>query len=411
MSGDGTVAEPNLRGRADAQQMRIEQVENGVFLHDGVMQATFDQRVLDIQRLSIAGGDGHFDAKGRILFSDRRLEAHLDWRADHLAAVQRPDLFVALSGNGTLAYEKERVALKGQLRVDRGRTELRSGSTPSLDDDVVVVGRKVGGAKARILDAIVDLTLDLGPDFKVTGTGLDARVEGKLHLTSAADAPLSAHGEISLVHGTYEAYGRKLEIDKGTLYFTGPLDNPGLNIRAMRKKQQVEAGVEISGTARAPRVTLVSTPDVPDTEKLSWLVLGRKVDANNHNDAQALQSAAALLLADVGTSPLQKKVARGSVSMRSASPPATRALPAAPAIPAAPPASSRSASVSRSACMSCSKPGLALPPARSRSTISSRGAGRCAPRAVAPKRWICSIRSPGIEASGSGSGNMRRHRS
>ena len=162
-----------------------------------------------------------------------------------------------------------------------------------------------------MLDAIVDLTLDLGPDFKVTGSGLDARVEGKLHLTSAADAPLSAHGEISLVHGTYEAYGRKLEIDKGTLYFTGPLDNPGLNIRAMRKKQQVEAGVEISGTARAPRVTLVSTPDVPDTEKLSWLVLGRKVDANNHNDAQALQSAAALLLADVGTSPLQKKLAKG----------------------------------------------------------------------------------------------------
>jgi len=195
--------------------------------------------------------------------------------------------------------------------VDRGRAELRSGSTPSLDDDVVVVGRKVGGAKVRMLDAIVDLTLDLGPDFKVTGTGLDARVEGKLHLTSAADAPLSAHGEISLVHGTYEAYGRKLEIDKGTLYFTGPLDNPGLNIRAMRKKQQVEAGVEISGTARAPRVTLVSTPDVPDTEKLSWLVLGRKVDANNHNDAQALQSAAALLLADVGTSPLQKKLAKG----------------------------------------------------------------------------------------------------
>jgi len=48
-----------------------------------------------------------------------------------------------------------------------------------------------------------------------------------------------------------------------------------------------------------------------DTEKLSWLVLGRKVDANNHNDAQALQSAAALLLADVGTSPLQKKLAKG----------------------------------------------------------------------------------------------------
>ena len=37
----------------------------------------------------------------------------------------------------------------------------------------------------------------------------------------------------------------------------------------------VEAGVEVLGTVARPKVRLVSTPDVPDSEKLAWLVLGR----------------------------------------------------------------------------------------------------------------------------------------
>jgi translocation and assembly module TamB len=194
--------------------------------------------------------------------------------------------------------------------VDHGRVELQRGSAPTLGDDVVVVGTKPAtSARARLLQGAVDLDLDLGPDFKVTGSGIDARIEGRLHLTSPAQE-LAARGEITIARGTYEAYGRKLDIEKGTLYFNGPLLNPGLNIRAMRKNQQVEAGVEVTGTARAPVVRLVSVPEVPDQEKLAWLVLGHKVDSAQHSDTQALQSSAALLLADVGTSPLQKRLAQ-----------------------------------------------------------------------------------------------------
>ena len=75
--------------------------------------------------------------------------------------------------------------------------------------------------------------------------------------------------------GTYEGYGQKLTIERGILAFNGPLDNPQLNVLALRKGLPVEAGVEILGTTTRPRVRLVSSPDVPEPEKLSWLVLGR----------------------------------------------------------------------------------------------------------------------------------------
>ena len=41
----------------------------------------------------------------------------------------------------------------------------------------------------------------------------------------------------------------------------------------------LSVGVQVSGTARAPRVRLYSDPDMPDAEKLSWLVLGRSAAA------------------------------------------------------------------------------------------------------------------------------------
>jgi translocation and assembly module TamB len=140
--------------------------------------------------------------------------------------------------------------------------------------------------------------------------GLDARLKGKVTLIGAGEAPLEAKGQISVVRGTYEAYGQRLEIDKGVLYFSGPLDNPGVEIVAMRKQLAVEAGVEVTGTARNPRVRLVSSPDVPDSEKLSWLVLGRGVEGAGTSDAEKLQTAAMALAAGLGTAPLQQQLAR-----------------------------------------------------------------------------------------------------
>ena len=88
-------------------------------------------------------------------------------------------------------------------------------------------------------------------------------------------------GVIQASDGTYKAYGQKLVIERGSLAFTGPVDNPRLDIQAMRPQSatasssDVKVGVLISGTAQDPRVRLYSEPPMSETEKLSWLVLGR----------------------------------------------------------------------------------------------------------------------------------------
>jgi translocation and assembly module TamB len=76
--------------------------------------------------------------------------------------------------------------------------------------------------------------------------------------------------------------------------FQGPIDDPSLNVLAIRKGLAVQAGVEVTGSVRHPVVRLVSTPVVSDLEKLSWITLGRA--PGGRTDATLLLAAAGSIL-------------------------------------------------------------------------------------------------------------------
>ena len=59
------------------------------------------------------------------------------------------------------------------------------------------------------------------------------------------------------------------------------------------------AGVQVTGTAQAPRVKLYSEPTLSDAETLSWVVLGRS-SASSGGESLLLQQAALALLGGFG---------------------------------------------------------------------------------------------------------------
>jgi len=193
-----------------------------------------------------------------------------------------------------------------------------------LGDDVVIVGRTApaGRAARRALPLDVDMTLDPGARFRVVGQGLDAYLRGKVLVQSRADGTIVARGSIETVNGTYRAFGQRLDIERGRLVFDGLIDNPALDILALRRNLAVEAGVEVTGTARSPQVRLASRPPVPDAEKLSWLVLGRATPDASSADLALLQAAASQLVGSDQAVPLHRRIIEGigldDVSVRGA---------------------------------------------------------------------------------------------
>jgi translocation and assembly module TamB len=175
-----------------------------------------------------------------------------------------------------------------------------------------VLGRErpsaAAGSGAR-LD--LDLELDAGKKLRIVGAGLDTMLRGKLRVKTLPDGTLVAFGEIDASNGTYRAFGQKLEIDRGALIFNGPIDDPALDVLALRKNLAVEAGVALTGTLKTPLATLTSNPPVPDSEKLSWVVLGHGVSDASAADTALLQAAAATLFSGDGAMPISQRIAQG----------------------------------------------------------------------------------------------------
>ena len=135
---------------------------------------------------------------------------------------------------------------------------------------------------------------------------------GSLTLNGLTQYRPHAQGSIKVSKGTFMAYGQVLAIERGIMNFSGVMDNPGLDIRAMRNSKPVNAGVEITGNAYNPAVKLVSDPNVAESEKLSWLVLGHGLENAGKNDYGMLSLAAGVILSQGQSVPLQTQLARAA---------------------------------------------------------------------------------------------------
>jgi translocation and assembly module TamB len=201
--------------------------------------------------------------------------------------------------------------VSGKFTVDRALFSLPEERAPRLDDDVVVYREGAKPAprqsRARVVEKPsspfapnVDVQVALGDTFRFKGSGADLRLAGELAIRTGPGEPLQAQGTVRIADGTYKAFGAQLAIERGVLNFTGPLTNPNLNILAMRRKQEVAAGVQVTGTVQQPRVTLVSDPNVADEEKLSWLVFGHAGNTSGGGAQAAARGAATGLLNKIG---------------------------------------------------------------------------------------------------------------
>ena len=95
-----------------------------------------------------------------------------------------------------------------------------------------------------------------------------------------------------MLDGRYEAYGQKLDITRGRLLFdNAPLDDPGLDIEARREIETVVVGMNVRGTLQEPRITFFSDPAMPQTEILSYMIVGKSLGTAQSGETATVNSA------------------------------------------------------------------------------------------------------------------------
>ena len=337
----GTLQDPKWQGDIKADGLNIVSLLDGVDLRDGILRAKLQGTRLDITELRLKGGKGsqarilgysgnltrapedggQLTGSGYAQFTppgtgaESGLSMNLQAKASKLQVLVRADRQVSVSGDLQARLEQGQFTLRGDLTVDRASIILPEESAPSLDKDVVVrsaASRKAEeeerrrseqqarkeqarAAPRKVPDILVKL--DMGRDFALQGFGITTRLLGQLEVRGASyiGGPPSVTGEIRTEEGRYRAWGQSLNVETGLIRFNGPYNNPSLDILALRPNIAVKAGVQVLGTASAPRVLLYSDPALPDAEKLSWVVMGRDPASGGASSALLQQAAMALL--------------------------------------------------------------------------------------------------------------------
>jgi len=310
LQAGGTLGAPVFSGTLRGDAIAFEYPPYGVYLKNGELRAKLAGERLEVERFNIQAGEGTFSASGTLPLRFAEGNAKLAWQARNFGVLERPDLRLIASGEGDAGFDGKRFALSGELRAERGHFELERERIPKLGEDVVVSGAARAGPQDNApLPVDLNVDLDLGSNLSVRIQGLEGKLTGRINVTSK-DGELRAYGKLTALNATFYAYGQKLVVDPGVLIFGGPIDNPALQVTAWRRNQAVEAGVQLSGTMRAPIVQIVSQPQVAEGERLSWLVLGRAPTDANKADLGLLQAAAGALLARGNSMPLDRRIAQ-----------------------------------------------------------------------------------------------------
>ncbi|AVO55486.1 translocation/assembly module TamB domain-containing protein [Ectopseudomonas mendocina] len=308
LQGRGNIAghllAPQINGQLRLEDGELSGSELPVSLEALQLQALIAGEQVQLSGDWRSGEQGRGNLKGELNWSEG-LVGDLSLQGQRLPVKVEPYAELEVAPDLQLQLRAEHLAVKGKVAVPRGLISVRElpPSTVKLSNDARVVGREAPPTEQG-MGIAMDVDVEVGQDkLAFSGFGLTADLRGRMHIGDDLDT----RGELDLVNGRYRAYGQRLTIRRARLLFTGPIDQPFLDVEAIRRVDNVVAGIRLSGSADQPTTTVFAEPAMSQEQALSYLVLGRPLGQSSGDNNMLGQAALALGLA--GSSSLTTSLA------------------------------------------------------------------------------------------------------
>lgn len=280
LSGSITTAGTSVA--VPAALLRIEDIGGTVQLNGGQAQIAISARPADGGTVSVSGPvalTAPFEGNVRTALAGVVLTDKLSYETIL---------------NGALAYSGP-LAGDGQLsgRIDVGETNINvaaaggsvsaapippirhineSGAQRATRNRAGLTGRE-GGGRGPVIG--LDLLISAPNRIFARGRGLNAELGGEIQLRGTT-ANLAPSGQISLVRGTFDILGRRLDLSDGQITLQGNL-KPYLDFRSTTSTAEGTATLEVSGQIDAPVIKVTSDPSRPSEEALALLLFGDNI--------------------------------------------------------------------------------------------------------------------------------------
>jgi translocation and assembly module TamB len=314
----GTWKTPDLQGNIHLADAAAYLYPAGIRIQDIKAGVQLSEDRINIKSFSLRSGTGSIEGTATAWVNDwkiTRYEGKL--HGERFQTVYLPELQLLTSPDLNFEGNMRKIMVKGSVAIPQALIQ-RAGNEGlvSTSPDVLIMDLPEKQKKPPAMDFAMQVNVVLGDQVMIKIEGVNARLEGKVFLSAQGFEKIAASGQIQVAKGQYARHGISLDITRGRILFTGgPADLAGLDILAvrkihdMRRLNDVQAGVTITGTPRSPLVKLYSEPAMSDMDILSYVVLGKPMDAGtDSNQAGLLLQAAGTMLAKDQSASLQSQL-------------------------------------------------------------------------------------------------------
>jgi translocation and assembly module TamB len=293
----GTLNDPSLRGSFSTPKARLEGATTGTVIDNIVARGAFGGSKLVIDSFTGTTRDNG-SLTGRATFNfgaAHGLGMDIRGTATRARLLDRDDIAATVTGPLSIVSDGRGGTIAGDVRIDKGRFRLgraQAAAVPRLAVNEVNRPADEAEVAAPPVPWQLDIKADAPNQLDVRGLGLDSEWRAKLDLKGDVSQPRIL-GRADMIRGSYEFAGRRFDLDRGAIRFTGtvPVD-PVLDISASATLQGLQATIHVGGTGLTPQIAFTSVPALPEDELLSRVLFGTSI--TNLSAPEALQLAAAV---------------------------------------------------------------------------------------------------------------------
>src|SRR6185312_6053637 len=281
----GTAQMPQIEGTVGLANGDLRDYAKGIHLEDINARLVGGQGILKIASMTARAGPGKLSAQGTIGVLQPGMPVTIELTAQRIQPITNDILTANLDANmrisGTL---RRRMDVTGTLHINHASINIPNGFPPSVAVLNVVTPGEAKQPRAPMAPQLViglDLSLDAPEAIFVEGRGLNAQLGGKLMVTGTSDDP-QVSGGFSMIRGSFSLAGSELKFTSGRVSFNGEgLKGkivPTLDFVAQASvtyNQPTTVTLKITGFADAPKLSLSSTPPLPQDDLLGLLLFGK----------------------------------------------------------------------------------------------------------------------------------------
>ena len=279
----GTLSQISPSGFIDLKNARVNMPFQGITVKNITAKMNVDNNRLRIENIAAESGPGRFSAKGEVgLDGLNPTTINLSTQARRFQLSNTGDLNLIVNMDANMKGEAMRPKMTGNVDVQSGFYYVVDFGNEYLEE--VTLEDEEQTSFSPFDSLAMDMTLTVGDNFFVRSRNF---VDAELEVTGELDMVKETRGDVQLF-GTLEAnegymtpLGKRFELENSSIVFSGPYDNPDLDIKSSYVPQTRQKGESvvlyyvIKGDAKDQEYVFESDPYMEQSDIICYTLFNK----------------------------------------------------------------------------------------------------------------------------------------